>query len=161
MSPPSIYVFCSWAISLAFAIERENILLNHTGCFRFHRPAGLLEEGRGFIAFIKSLRFWLGKGVEGGGRREYNTKRPTLVFFLGPTLIKKKIKFSSYRRKFRVEQLQSHIWLTASSNMGNYLRNSSYIRKPFLIYDFATAPLGISLYMRKIYFLFCQCTKPL
>ncbi len=24
------------------------------------------------------------------------------------------------------------------------------IRKPFLIYDFATAPLGISLYMRKI-----------
>ncbi len=30
-------------------------------------------------------------------------------------LIKKKIKFSSYIRKFRVEQLQSHIWLTASS----------------------------------------------
>jgi hypothetical protein len=27
-----------------------------------------------------------------------------------PTLIKKKIKFSSYIRKFRVEQLQSHIW---------------------------------------------------
>jgi hypothetical protein len=26
------------------------------------------------------------------------------------TLIKKKIKFSSYIRKFRVEQLQSHIW---------------------------------------------------
>ncbi len=24
--------------------------------------------------------------------------------------------------------------------------------KPFLIYDFATAPLGISLYMRKIFF---------
>ncbi len=30
------------------------------------------------------------------------------------TLIKKKIKFSSYIRKFRMEQLQSHIWLTAS-----------------------------------------------
>ncbi len=27
------------------------------------------------------------------------------------TLIKNKIKFSSYRRKFRMEQLQSHIWL--------------------------------------------------
>ncbi len=27
------------------------------------------------------------------------------------TLIKKKIKFSSYIRKFRIEQLQSHIWL--------------------------------------------------
>jgi hypothetical protein len=25
--------------------------------------------------------------------------------------------------------------------MGNYLRISSYIRKPFLKYDFATAPL--------------------
>ncbi len=31
---------------------------------------------------------------------------------------------------------------------------SSYIRKPFLIYDFATAPLWISLYMRKIWFSF-------
>jgi hypothetical protein len=28
-----------------------------------------------------------------------------------------------------------------SSYMGKYLRISSYIRKPFLIYDFATAPL--------------------
>ncbi len=35
-----------------------------------------------------------------------------------------------------------------------YLRISSYIRKPFLIYDFATAPLWISLYMRKIWFSF-------
>jgi hypothetical protein len=31
---------------------------------------------------------------------------------------------------------------------------SSYIRKPFLIYDFATAPLGISLNKRKIFFSF-------
>ncbi len=31
------------------------------------------------------------------------------------TLIKKKIKFSSYIWNFRMEQLQSHIWLTASS----------------------------------------------
>ncbi len=38
------------------------------------------------------------------------------------TLIKKKIKFSTYIRKFRVEQLQSHIWLTASLYMGKYLR---------------------------------------
>jgi hypothetical protein len=55
-----------------------------------------------------------------------------------------------------VEQLQSHIWLTASSYMGKYLRISSYIyiRKPFLIYDFATAPLWISLCMRKIGFSF-------
>ncbi len=31
------------------------------------------------------------------------------------TLIEKKIKFSSYIRKFKMEQWQSHIWLTASS----------------------------------------------
>ncbi len=73
------------------------------------------------------------------------------------TLIKKKIKFSSYIGKFRVEQLQSHIWLMASSYIGKYFRISSYIRKPFLIYDFATAPLWISLYMRKILFSFYQC----
>ncbi len=30
--------------------------------------------------------------------------------------------------------------------IGKYLRISSYIRKPFLIYDFATIPLWISLY---------------
>ncbi len=45
-----------------------------------------------------------------------------------------------------MEQLQSHIWLTASSYMGKYLRISSYIRKPFLINEFATAPLWISWY---------------
>ncbi len=73
------------------------------------------------------------------------------------TLIKKKMKFSSYIRKFRMEQLQSHLWPTASSYMGKYLRISSYIRKPFLIYDndFATAPLWISLYMKKVWFSFC------
>jgi hypothetical protein len=38
---------------------------------------------------------------------------------MSPTLIKKKIKFSSHIRKFRLEQLQSHVWLTASSYWGN------------------------------------------
>ncbi len=68
---------------------------------------------------------------------------------------KKEKQFSSYLRKFRVEQLQSHIWL----------------RKGFLIYEemrtyfpiyeeavshiwFVTAPFWISLYMRKIWFSF-------
>ncbi len=46
-------------------------------------------------------------------------------------LIKKKIKFSSYIRKFRVEQLQSHIvWLTASSYM--YLCIYMYSLSPHL-----------------------------
>ncbi len=57
------------------------------------------------------------------------------------TLIKKKIKFSSYIRKFRREQLQRHILLKASAYVGKYLLISSCIRKPFLIYDFATALL--------------------
>ncbi len=46
------------------------------------------------------------------------------------------------------------IWLTASSYMVKYLCISSYIRKPFLIYDFAPDPIWISIYMRKILFSF-------
>ncbi len=38
--------------------------------------------------------------------------------------------------------------------MTKYLHISSYIMKHFLIYDFATAPIWISLYMRKILFSF-------
>jgi hypothetical protein len=38
--------------------------------------------------------------------------------------------------------------------MGKNLRISSYIRKPFFIYDFASDPIGISLYMRKPLFSF-------
>ncbi len=68
-------------------------------------------------------------------------------------MIQNLIKFSSYIRKFRRERLQSHIWLTASTNM-KYLRISSYIGKLFLIYDFATATFWISLYKRKIQFSF-------
>ncbi len=70
------------------------------------------------------------------------------------TMIKNKIKFSSYIRRFRMERLQSHIWLTASSFLVKYLRVSSYYRKLFLINDFATDPIWIFLYMRKISFSF-------
>ncbi len=59
------------------------------------------------------------------------------------------------KKKFRMEQLQSHLWLTASSYMGKYLDISSYIRKAFLIYDFATAPLWIFLiYEENLIFFF-------
>jgi hypothetical protein len=34
-----------------------------------------------------------------------------------------------------------------------------YYRKPFLIYEIATAPFRISIYMRQILFLFFQCSK--
>jgi hypothetical protein len=46
--------------------------------------------------------------------------------------------FLKYRE--RREQLQSHIKLTASSYMTKHLRISSYVKKPFLTYDFAIAP---------------------
>ncbi len=39
---------------------------------------------------------------------------------------------------------KSNIRLTASTNMVKYLRASSYIREPFLMYDFATDPIWIS-----------------
>ena len=61
-------------------------------------------------------------------------------------------------RKFQRFSLKNPIWLTASSYMVKYFRISSYIRKPFLIHDFATAPICISLYMRKILFSFYQCS---
>ncbi len=49
---------------------------------------------------------------------------------------------------------KSYTWLTAASYMGQYLRISSYIRRPFLIYDFATAPLWIPYIWGIFYFLF-------
>jgi hypothetical protein len=38
-----------------------------------------------------------------------------------------------------MEQLQSHLGLTASSYMAKYLCLFSFIRKPLFIHDFATA----------------------
>ncbi len=75
--------------------------------------------------------------------------------YVRSALIKKKRKFSSYIRKFWRDLLQSHVWLTASSHMVKYLRISSYIRKPLLIYDFATDPIWISLYVRRFFFYQC------
>ncbi len=66
------------------------------------------------------------------------------------TLIRKKIKFASYRRKFRRERLQSHIWLTASSNMTKYLRISSNMTLQLL-------PSEFPYIWGKFIFLFYQC----
>jgi hypothetical protein len=78
------------------------------------------------------------------------------------TPIKKKIKFSSYIRKFRVEQLQSHIWGRAGFLYMRKCENiSPYMKRPLVIYDFATAPFWITLYMRKIWFSFYQWRKQL
>jgi hypothetical protein len=64
-----------------------------------------------------------------------------------PTLIKKKIKFSSYVRKFRMEQLQSHIRLTASSS----------IREPFRIRLCNCSTLNFLIYEENLMFFFYQC----
>ncbi len=82
-----------------------------------------------------------------------------MSYLLHNAQIKKKIKFFSYIRKFRMEQLQSHIWLTASSNMVKYLHISLYtvLGSPPHIWLCNCSTLN-SLYMRKIfYFLFNQC----
>ncbi len=84
---------------------------------------------------------------------------PKLLFpftFTAHALIKRK-QISSYIRKFRRDQLQNHIWLTASSYIVKYLRISSYIRRPFLIYNFANDPIWISYLWGKFRFLFYQC----
>ncbi len=53
-------------------------------------------------------------------------------------------------KKIQKDRVQSHMWLTAFSFMVKYLRISSHNRKPFIIYDFESDPIWISLYMRKI-----------
>jgi hypothetical protein len=62
------------------------------------------------------------------------------------TLIKKNIKFFSYVNICKEEIQNGAVAKSYMNNglliyMGIYLRISSYIRKPFFIYDFATAPL--------------------
>ncbi len=59
-----------------------------------------------------------------------------------------------------MEQLQSHIWLTASSYMGKYLRISSYIRKPFLIYTLQLLHSEFPYKWGKFDCLFFQCGHP-
>jgi hypothetical protein len=48
--------------------------------------------------------------------------------------------FLIFREIQNGEVAKSYMTIKASSYMGKYLRISSYIRKPFLTYDFATAP---------------------
>ncbi len=85
------------------------------------------------------MTFW-----SGGGYNPYTDKKYIKIFLI--------------YKEIQMDPEQSYIWLTASSYMVKYLRISSYcIRKPFLIYDFAPDPIWISLYTRKICFIFYQC----
>jgi hypothetical protein len=54
---------------------------------------------------------------------------------------KENLNFPIYKEIQGGSVAKSYILLMASLYMGKYFRISSYIGKPFLIYDFATAPL--------------------
>ncbi len=60
-----------------------------------------------------------------------------------------------------MEQLQSHIWLTASSYMGKSLRISSYIRKPFLIHIWLCncSTLNFLIYEENLIFFFISVSS--
>ncbi len=77
-------------------------------------------------------------------------------------LIKKKIKFSSYIREFRMEQLLSHIWLMAFSYMGKYLRISSYsiLGSPSSYMTLQLLHSEMPYIWGKFDFLFYQCGWP-
>ncbi len=67
-------------------------------------------------------------------------------------------KFSSYVRKFRMEQLHSHIWLMATSYMRKYLRISSYIiGSPSSYMTLQLLHSEFPYIWGKFYFLFYQC----
>ncbi len=53
---------------------------------------------------------------------------------------KKKIKFSSYIRKFKWDRVQSQIWGWASWYMRKFANFSPYMRMPWVVYDFAPDP---------------------
>jgi hypothetical protein len=86
----------------------------------------------------------------------YARKCPSPVYSTLLSADKKKIKLSLYLRKFWTEQMQSHIWLTASSYMVKYLRISSYKE--------ALPPIWL-IYMRKTWFSLlsvcgtCMCVQ--
>ncbi len=56
-------------------------------------------------------------------------------------LIKKKIKFSSYIRKYRVEQLQSHIWGFIQEGLLNIVYEE--MRKYFPVYEEAVSHIWL------------------
>ncbi len=76
------------------------------------------------------------------------------------TLIKKQIKFSSYIKKSRVEQLQSHIWGLPNIHMRKDANISPYIRRPLVILQMTLQLLHseFTYTWGKFDFLFYQCT---
>ena len=67
---------------------------------------------------------------------------------------KKEKKIFLIYKEMQRDRVQSHIWLTASLYMVKYLRISSYIRKAFLINDFAPDPSEFPYIWGELYVLF-------
>jgi hypothetical protein len=74
---------------------------------------------------------------------------------------KKEMKIFLIRKEIQKGSVASHIWLTASSHMVKYLRISSYIRKSFLIYDFATDQFNFLTYEENFVFFLSLCLSKL
>ncbi len=101
---------------------------------------------------------WLGDKVNSSIGFLY---RPaSLVAWSAGTLIKNEIKISSYIRKFRTDRV-SYISGGLLIYMTKYLCTSSYIRKPYLKYDFAPDLSEFPYIWGKFSFLFYQCTTTL
>ncbi len=74
--------------------------------------------------------------------------------------MKKKIKFSSYMRKFRMEQVQSHIWLTAPPHIwGNICAFPHILGSPSLNMTLQLLHYEFPYIWGKFDFLFYQCAS--
>jgi hypothetical protein len=71
----------------------------------------------------------------------YETVCETKYVLLSLYTDKKNQIFHIYKKIQEGSVAKSYVANSASSYMVKYLRISSYIRKPFLIYDFATDPI--------------------
>jgi hypothetical protein len=84
---------------------------------------------RSWCTYLKSMRSRrVARASDCQCRRYHTDKKENQVF-----LINKEIQNGAVAMPYMTNGLLIY--------MGNYLRIFSYIRKPFLIYDFATAPL--------------------
>jgi hypothetical protein len=71
----------SFIVKPYLSVGRGDILLTHTGCFRFHRPLELLKEGRDL--HIKAYVL----AMEGDGREQGVTKRCRLSCLTNSALL--------------------------------------------------------------------------
>jgi hypothetical protein len=114
------------------------------GPFSTHTD-GSIRQGIPFPQLKLEKKIWREKVPSGllthGYKSTENSYRIRHLFGQVSTLIKKKIKFFSYIRKIQNGAVaKSYMW-KGFLIYGEIFAHFSYMRKPFLINDFATAPL--------------------